>query len=216
MENLENIIESVVFVAGEPVLISDLCYKFDVKPKEIEEAVKKLQEKYDEKSGIRLLCFNNKLQFSSNSNYVDYVTSVLNPIRQRNLTKATLETIGIVAYKQPVTRMEIEEIRGVNSDYALNILLEHKLVQIVGHKETVGKPALFGTTDEFLKRFSISSLDELPDYNELLEKIEKIKENYSDSLFNRFEPVIKESDFDKKLEELSKTENSKPIEDEDL
>ncbi len=213
MENLENIIESIVFVAGEPVLISDLCFKFNIKPKEVEDAVKKLQKKYDEKSGIKLLNFNNKLQFSSNSNYVDYVTAILNPIRQRNLTKATLETIGIIAYKQPVTRMEIEEIRGVNTDYAINILLEHKLIQIVGHKETVGKPALFGTTDEFLKRFNISSLDELPDYDELLEKIQKIKENYSDSLFNRFEPVIQESDFDKKLEEISKTETSKPNED---
>ena len=177
MENLENVIESVVFVSGEPVLISDLCFKFDVKQKEVEEAVKKLQKKYDAKSGIKLLCFNNKLQFSSNSDYVDYVTSVLNPIRQRNLTKATLETIGIIAYKQPVTRMEIEEIRGVNTDYAINILLEHKLIQIVGHKETVGKPALFGTTDEFLRQFGLSSVDELKpldDYeiDEILKKEE--------------------------------------------
>lgn len=213
MENLENVIESVVFVAGEPVLISDLCLKFDVKQKQVEKAVEKLKQKYDENSGVQLLCFNNKLQFSSNSDYVDYVTAILNPIRQRNLTKATLETIGIIAYKQPVTRMEIEEVRGVNSDYAINILLEHKLIQIVGHKESVGKPALFGTTDEFLKRFSISSIDELPDYNELLENIQKIKENYSDSLFNRFEPVIQESDLDSKLEQFSKTESSKQDED---
>ena len=209
MENLESVIESVLFVAGEPILISDLCFKFNVKPKEIEKVVAKLQEKYDEKSGIKLLCFNNKLQFSSNPENVDFVTAILNPIRQRNLTKATLETIGIIAYKQPVTRMEIEEVRGVNSDYAINILLEHKLIEIVGHKETVGKPALFGTTDEFLKRFSISSIGELPDYNELLEKIQKIKETYSDSLFNRFEPVLQESDMDKKLEEISKTETVK-------
>ncbi len=213
MENLESIIESIVFVAGEPVLISDLCYKFEIKPKDVEKAVANLQKKYDEKSGIKLLYFNNKLQFASNSDNVDYVTAILNPIRQRNLTKATLETIGIIAYKQPVTRMEIEEVRGVNSDYAINILLEHKLIQIVGHKETVGKPALFGTTDEFLKRFSISNLDELPDYNELLEKIQKIKENYSDSLFNRFEPVISESEYDKKLDEISKVETEKPHED---
>lgn len=209
MENLESVIESVVFVAGEPVLISDLCYKFEVKQKEVETAVKNLQKKYNENSGIKLLCFNNKLQFSSNPENVDFVTAVLNPIRQRNLTKATLETIGIIAYKQPVTRMEIEEVRGVNSDYAINILLEHKLIEIVGHKETVGKPALFGTTDEFLKRFGISNIDELPDYNELLDKIQKIKETYSDSLFNRFEPVIQESDMDKKLEEISKTETIK-------
>ncbi len=209
MENLESVIESVVFVAGEPVLISDLCFKFEVNPKEVEAAVKNLQKKYNEKSGIKLLCFNNKLQFSSNPENVDYVTAVLNPIRQRNLTKATLETIGIIAYKQPVTRMEIEEVRGVNSDYAINILLEHKLIEIVGHKETVGKPALFGTTDEFLKRFGISGIGDLPDYDELLDKIQKIKETYSDSLFNRFEPVIQESDMDKKLEEISKTETVK-------
>lgn len=210
MENLENVIESVVFVAGEPVLISDLCFKFDVKPKQIEKAVEKLNQKYDEKSGIKLLCFNNKLQFASNPKYVDQVSAVLNPIRQRNLTKATLETIAIIAYKQPVTRLEIEEIRGVNCDYAINILLEHKLIEIVGRKEAVGKPALFGTTDEFLKRFNISSVSDLPDYNELLANIQKIRETYSDSLFNRFDPVTPaEEEMDKKLAELSKTETPK-------
>ena len=210
MENLESKIESVVFVAGEPVLISDICFKFNVKKKEVETAVKNLQKKYNDESGIQLLCFNNKLQFASNPNNIDYVTMILNPIRQRNLTKATLETVAIVAYKQPITRMEIEEIRGVNSDYAINILLEHKLIEIVGRKDTVGKPALFGTTDEFLKRFDISSINELPDYNELLEKVQKIRENYSDSLFNRFEPVTpKEEDVDKKLEEISKQESVK-------
>lgn len=210
MENLESKIESVVFVAGEPVLISDICFKFNVKQKEVETAVKNLQKKYNDESGIQLLCFNNKLQFASNPNNIDYVTMILNPIRQRNLTKATLETVAIVAYKQPITRMEIEEIRGVNSDYAINILLEHKLIEIVGRKDTVGKPALFGTTDEFLKRFDISSINELPDYNELLEKVQKIRENYSDSLFNRFEPVTpKEEDVDKKLEEISKQETIK-------
>ena len=210
MENLENVIESVVFVAGEPVLISDLCFKFDVKPKQIEKAVEKLNQKYDENSGIKLLCFNNKLQFASNPKYVDQVSAVLNPIRQRNLTKATLETIAIIAYKQPVTRLEIEEIRGVNCDYAINILLEHKLIEIVGIKEAVGKPALFGTTDEFLKRFNISSVSDLPDYNELLANIQKIRETYSDSLFNRFDPVTPaEEEMDKKLAELSKTETPK-------
>ena len=187
-----------------------MCVKFDVKPKQIEKAVEKLNQKYDENSGIKLLCFNNKLQFASNPKYVDQVSAVLNPIRQRNLTKATLETIAIIAYKQPVTRLEIEEIRGVNCDYAINILLEHKLIEIVGRKEAVGKPALFGTTDEFLKRFNISSVSDLPDYNELLANIQKIRETYSDSLFNRFDPVTPaEEEMDKKLAELSKTETPK-------
>ncbi len=210
MENLENVIESILFVAGEPVQVSDLIVKFELKQKQIDKAVEKLQEKYDGKSGIKLLSFNGKLQFSSNADYVDYVTTVLNPIRQRNLTKATLETIAIIAYKQPVTRLEIEEIRGVNCDYAINILLEHKLIEIVGRKDAVGKPALFGTTDEFLKRFDISGIGDLPDYDSLLANIQKIRENYSDALFNRFEPVIpQEEDIDKKLQEISKTEVSK-------
>lgn len=214
MENLENVIESVCFVAGEPVPVSDLCLKFDVKQKQIEKAVENLKKKYDEKSGIQILLFNNKIQFSSNPKYVDYVTSVLNPIRQRNLTKATLETIAIIAYKQPVTRLEIEEIRGVNSDYAINVLLEHKLIEIVGKKDTVGKPSLFGTTDEFLKRFDISNVSDLPKYEDLMAQIEKIRETYSDSLFNRFEPVIpQEEDLDKKLEEINKSESPKTNED---
>ena len=210
MENLENVIESIVFVAGEAVSVSDLCLKFDVKPKEVEKAVNNLKKKYDEKSGIQVLFFNNKIQFSSNPKYVDYVTAVLNPIRQRNLTKATLETIAIVAYKQPVTRLEIEEIRGVNSDYAINVLLEHKLIEIVGRKDTVGKPSLFGTTDEFLKRFDISSISDLPKYEDLMAQIEKIRETYSDSLFNRFEPVAPpEEEIDKKLEQINKTNITK-------
>lgn len=214
MENLENVIESVCFVAGEPVPVSELCLKFDVKQKQIEKAVENLKKKYDEKSGIQILLFNNKIQFSSNPKYVDFVTSVLNPIRQRNLTKATLETIAIIAYKQPVTRLEIEEIRGVNSDYAINVLLEHKLIEIVGKKDTVGKPSLFGTTDEFLKRFDISNVSDLPKYEDLMAQIEKIRETYSDSLFNRFEPVIpQEEDLDKKLEEINKSESPKTNED---
>ena len=206
MENLESVIESVVFVAGEAISVSDLCVKFDVKPKEVEKAVNNLKKKYDEKSGIQIFFFNNKIQFSSNPKNVDFVTAVLNPIRQRNLTKATLETIAIIAYKQPVTRLEIEEIRGVNSDYAINVLLEHKLIEIVGRKDTVGKPSLFGTTDEFLKRFDISSVSDLPKYEDLMAQIEKIRETYSDSLFNRFEPTTPpEEELDKKLEELNKT-----------
>ena len=141
------------------------------------------------------------------------MTAILNPIRQRNLTKATLETIAIVAYKQPVTRLEIEEIRGVNSDYAINVLLEHKLIEIVGRKDTVGKPSLFGTTDEFLKRFDISSINELPKYEDLMAQIEKIRQTYSDSLFNRFEPIIPaEEELDKKLQEIN---NGEIVKDED-
>ena len=192
MENLENILESILFASGEAIDISDITSKMDITKEQVIDAVNILKNKYDEKSGIVLLEFNNKLQFASNSKYAENVAVVLNPIRQRNLSKATLEKASIIAYKQPVTRLEIEEIRGVSSDYAINILLEHNLIEIVGRKDTVGKPALFGTTDEFLKRFNISSIDELPDYNDLLEQVKVIR-NKDDRLYNHFEVKSEES-----------------------
>ena len=93
-------------------------------------------------------------------------------------------------------------------------MLEHKLIEIVGRKDTVGKPSLFGTTDEFLKRFDISSINELPKYEDLMAQIEKIRETYSDSLFNHFEPVAPpEEDLDKKLQEINNVEAVKNTED---
>ena len=213
MENLENILESILFVNGDAIDIADITSKIDVDKNQIKNAVKKLKEKYNDKSGIILLEFNNKLQFASNSKYSETVSLVLNPIRQRNLSRATLETASIIAYKQPVTRLEIEEIRGVSSDYAINILMEHNLIEIVGRKEAVGKPALFGTTDEFLKRFNISSIDELPDYNELLERVKVIRSG-DDRLYNHFE-VKSEDDDDvggDNKEQASSTEKSIKVE----
>ena len=208
MDKLENILESILFVNGDAVNIVDITDKLDVDKSEIKAAVKKLKTKYNENSGIILLEFNGKLQLASNSNYANEVSLVLNPIRQRNLSKATLETASIIAYKQPVTRLEIEEIRGVSSDYAINILMEHNLIEIVGRKDTVGKPALFGTTDEFLKRFNISSIDELPDYNELLDKVKVIRSN-DNRLYNHFE--VKSEDDESVKNENKKTDNEEKV-----
>ena len=204
MENLEQVLESLLFVAGEPVAISDITAKLDVNKAQVAKAAKKLAEKYDEKCGINLLMFNDKLQFSSNPKFAEEVSLVLNPIRQRNLTKATMETASIIAYKQPITRMEIEEIRGVGCDYAINILLEHKLIEIVGRKDTVGHPALFGTTDEFLKRFDISSIDELPDYTQMIDDIKKINEKKSDDGIYSRSDNLSESEINAKIDELAK------------
>ena len=174
LEKLTNIIESILFVSGTQVAISDIAEKLEVDEKDIQKAVKILQEKYSEDSGIHLLCFNKKLQFCSNPKYADEVSSVLNPIKERELSKSMLEVAAIIAYKQPVTRIDLEEIRG-NSEYAVQKLLELGVIEPVGRKDAVGKPVLFGTTDKFLKRFQISSLDELPDYEELINKIELIR-----------------------------------------
>ena len=176
---LTNIIESILFVSGTQVAISDIAEKLEVSDKDILKAVETLQEKYSNESGIQLLSFNKKLQFCSNPAYAEEVSSVLNPIKEKELSKSMLEVAAIIAYKQPVTRIDLEEIRG-NSEYAVQKLLELGVIEPVGRKDAVGKPVLFGTTDKFLKRFQISSLDELPDYDELINKIQLIRGNNKD------------------------------------
>ena len=152
--------------------ISDISDKLGVSDEEVLLTARELQNKYDlETSGINLLIFNNKLQFCSNPANGVSVETVLNPIKERELSKSMLETAAIIAYKQPVTRTELDQIRGVNSDYALQSLMKLEVVEVVGRKDAIGKPLLYGTTDKFLKRFQISSLDELPDINELMKKI---------------------------------------------
>lgn len=172
-EKLTNIIESILFVSGTQVAISDMTDKLGVSEKDIMNAVNKLKEKYGENSGIQLLTFNKKIQFCSNPAYSEEVSSVLNPIKERELSRSMLEVAAIIAYKQPVTRIDLEEIRG-NSEYAVQKLLELGIIEPVGRKDAVGRPVMFGTTDQFLKRFQISSLDELPDYEELINKISLI------------------------------------------
>lgn len=184
-EKLTNILESILYVSGTQVAISDISEKLGVTDKEIKDCAKILQEKYSGNSGIQLLVFNNKLQFCSNPSYAEDVSSVLNPIKERELTKSMLEVAAIIAYKQPVTRIDLEEIRG-NSEYAVQKLLELGIIEPVGRKDAVGRPVLFGTTDKFLKRFQISSLDELPDYEELINKISLIHgESSSDDYLYR-------------------------------
>ncbi len=183
MKTLANIIESLLFVSGDAVAVKDIAEKSNVSEKEVLSAAKILQDKYDEESGINLLIFNKKLQFCSNPKYADDVSAVLSPIKMRELSRSMLEVAAIIAYKQPVTRIDLEELRGSNSEFALQNLLKLGVIEVVGRKDTVGKPVLFGTTDEFLKRFQISNLDELPDYDELLDRIAKLRSPSTDSSY---------------------------------
>lgn len=206
-QNLTNVLESILFVAGEPVDIFDISNKLGISKKQFSEALQNLKERYSGESGILLLEFSGKIQFSTNSNYSTDVSVVLNPIRERQLTRATLETLSIIAYKQPVTRLEIEEVRGVSSDYAIGILLEHKLIEIVGRKDAVGKPVLFGTTDEFLRRFNLSSKQDLPSYDDLISRIKMIRKTDRDErLFTEYiaEEEPEDSDEITALKEIKK------------
>ncbi len=199
MSELENKLEALLFVSGDGVEISEIIDKWQVTDKQIEKAFEKLKERFNENFGIKIIKYKNKLQLCSNPEYADEISLVLNPIRERNLSKATLETIAIIAYKQPITRLDIEQIRGVNSDYAIQTLLKHNLIEVVGRKDAVGKPLLFGTTDEFLKRFDLENLDNLPNYEELLNSIQVINQT---SIYNEFDIPDEE-----KEENLDASEN---------
>ena len=197
LERLTSIIESVVFLSGTPVAIKDIAEKLEVTEGMIKDAVEKLQQKYNKESGLQLMTFNKKLQFSTNPEYAEEVSGVLNPIKEKELSRSLLEVAAIIAYKQPVTRIDLEDIRG-NSEYAIQKLLELKMIEPVGRKDAVGRPVLFGTTDEFLKRFEIPDLDALPDYEELLNKIKEIHGESDDGeyLYKKPELADDENSFD--------------------
>lgn len=172
METLTNTIEAILFASGKAVAVADIAEKLGVSAGQVRKALDALKQRYGEEGGIQLLEFNKKAQLGSNPIYKTQVESVLNPIREKELTRTILECAAIIAYKQPVTRTEIELLRGgVNSDYAVNALLELKLIEPCGRKDAVGRPVLFATTDEFLKRFRLGSLEDLPDYDELMKAI---------------------------------------------
>lgn len=168
-------ITAILFACGDGVSAEMLAKKLGVTEKECELALQFAAKKYSGDEGIHLIKYRNNYQLTTNSAYANEIAAVLNPIREKNLTRAALETMAVVAYKQPITRAEIDAIRGVGSDYALQILLTSNLIEIVGRKEVLGRPLLYGTTDGFLKRFGLESIEKLPSYAELLEKIAVIR-----------------------------------------
>ena len=177
MSNLKEIIKATLFVSGEGVEKKAIAEKLGITDKQMTKVVEELKTELGEDSGIILIEFKNKIQLCTNQKYVETVSEILNPIREKALTKATLETVAIIAYKQPITKLEIEEIRNTkSSDYAIQMLLDHKLIEVVGRKDAVGKPFLFGTTDEFLKRFNLNNINNLPAYEDLLERIKLIRQ----------------------------------------
>ena len=186
MQNLDKILEGLLFLSGDGVDRGIILEKLQITPKELDKAIEILKKRYDKDCGITFITYKDKLQLCGNQAFADSVSLVLNPIRERQLTRSTLEVMAIIAYKQPVTRLDVQEIRGINSDYAIQTLLNYKLIEVVGRKDAIGKPLLFGTTDEFLRHFGLNSLTDLPDYNELLKSIQQI-ELQNNHLYNEFE-----------------------------
>ena len=209
LNEIARIIEGVLFVAGEGVEIDEFKTRFDMNDREFNKCLDILKQKYNEESGINVIQYKSKVQLCSNPKIAENIAEILNPIRERSLTKAALETVAIIAYKQPITRLEIENVRGVNCDYAIQLLQSNNLIEVVGRKDTVGKPVLFGTTENFLKRFELTSIDQLPNYNELLDRIRVIHSD-GESLYREFSipDETKITYEDQQQAETIQTENS--------
>ena len=163
MNELAHVIEAILFVAGEPVNVKDLQRALEVTEDETRQAIDALDSDYSyHRRGITLKRFGEHIQLSTRAEYAPYVERLLQPVQKQSLSQSALETLAVVAYRQPVTRLEIEAVRGVKCDYSVQSLVNKGLIEEVGRKEALGRPILYGTTDKFLSHFGLHNLDELP------------------------------------------------------
>lgn len=162
-EPIKGAIEALLFVSGEPLSLRDLAINLEVTPKYLEEIISELSLEYEiSNRGIKLININGSYQLVTKNEYSDYIQKLLKKNKRQSLSQASLESLSIIAYKQPITRIDIDEIRGVKSESAIQKLLERDLVEEVGRLDVPGRPILYGTTNEFLRQFGLTSIKELP------------------------------------------------------
>lgn len=160
---IKSIIESLLFVSGEPLSAKDISNTIDISVKSLINIINEMIEEYkNEDRGINIICINGDYQLATKACNGQYIQKLLKKNKRQSLSQASLESLAIIAYKQPITRIDIDEIRGVKSESALLRLLEKGLIKEVGRLEVPGRPILYGTTEEFLRQFSLKELNELP------------------------------------------------------
>lgn len=163
-DRIKGIIESILFAVGDGIEIKELANIIEIDTRELKKILLELSKDYEkENRGLMLVEFNNKIQLATKPEYSMHIKKILKPDSKQNLSQAAIETLAIIAYKQPITKVEIDEIRGVRSDRAITTLLERGLIRESGRLETTGRPILYCTTDEFLKYFGFKNLNELPE-----------------------------------------------------
>ena len=163
MHDAPQIIEAILFVAGEPVKIGDLAAALEMSELETVRAVEELERSFDtQKRGIALKRYGDHLRLETRAEYAPYVERLLQPVQKQSLSQTAMETLAVIAYRQPATKGEVEQVRGVKCDYSIQSLLQKGLIKEVGRKEALGRPILYATTDQFLEHFGISDLRELP------------------------------------------------------
>jgi segregation and condensation protein B len=174
LENIDKAIEAILFVAGDAVMQSDIAQALDFSELYVSNTIDNMiKARKDDDSGIQIVRVGEKVQLTTNKAYEGYIKKLFMPDSKYVITNAAIETLSIVAYNQPITRGEIEQVRGVSCTYSLNALLNKGLIYESGRKETIGYPKLYKTTDEFLRHFDISSVNELPEL-----EIEQLSDAY--------------------------------------
>lgn len=163
-DELKSIIESLLFVSGEPLALKDICRIVEEEFKYVEDLMRELMNIYngDSSRGIKIISLNGTYQLVTKTKNSEYVQKLLKKNVRQSLSQASLESLAIICYKQPITRVEIDEIRGVKSESAIQRLVEKNLVEETGRLEVPGRPILYGTTDEFLRHFALNDLGDLP------------------------------------------------------
>ncbi len=175
VKKTEAAIEAVLFSMGDAVSIKDLASVLSMDETTLEKVLSDMMLRYEEVDrGIQIVKLDQSYQLCTKHEYYDILSGLVNMPKKHSLTDSLMETLSIVAYKQPVTRQEIEAIRGVSCVHAINRLVEYNLIMEVGRLDAVGRPILFGTTEDFLRCFGVSSMDELPSITP--DKIERFRQ----------------------------------------
>ncbi len=168
-DHLPCVIEALLYVSGEPIAIGDIAEAFALEETAVSEAVDDLAHMYErERRGLCIVRFADKVQLGTRSDYAPYVDRLFAPQTRQSLSQSAIETLSIIAYRQPITRAEVEQIRGVKCEYAVSSLQAKGLIEEVGRKEALGRPILYGTTELFLRNFSLETIDQLPNREELI------------------------------------------------
>ena len=179
IKKLQGVIEAILFTMGESVELERIAAAIEHDEETTRKLIYGLMDQYAEEGrGVRIIELDHSYQMCTKKEMYEYLIRIAKQPKRYALTDVLLETLSIIAYKQPVTKLEIEKIRGVKSDHAVNKLVEYGLVEEVGRLDAPGRPLLFGTTEEFLRRFSVESLEEWPALDPL--RMEQFKEEAED------------------------------------
>ena len=174
MENLNNTIEAILFALGREISAMELANTLDVEEADVIQAIEALKEKYNPTQGVTLIEVNGQYQLVTNNKYYEEVNKFVENTKRKNLSVAAQETLSIIAYNPKITKTEIENIRGVNSDFAVSRLLECGLIEEVARLNLPGRPAAYSVTNEFLRSCGIEKVEDLPDYENIKIKDEQM------------------------------------------